>query len=140
MAKIDRMDDRQMYDVPLYPIGVVADLLEVYPGTIRAWERYGVIQPARRSGRRFYSENDLKRLRFIQGLMEEGLNLPAIRYHLRFYPCWNSDGCPSCMYRCDHAECAKPCWKEEGAYCHLWTTEDLCSKCEFHPKLEIEKP
>lgn len=131
------MGERPTQDVALYPIGVVADLLNVHPATMRAWERFGVIQPARRSGRRFYSDNDLKQLRFIQRMTEEGLNLPAIRYQLRFYPCWHSDGCPSCMYRSDNTECTKPCWKEEGAYCQVWATEDLCSKCEFQPKQKL---
>lgn len=50
----------------LYPIGIVSELINVHPETIRVWERYGVIQPGRRGGKRFYSENDLARLRFIQ--------------------------------------------------------------------------
>jgi len=54
-----------MQNRPVYPIGIVSELLNVHPETIRVWERYGVIKPKRRSGRRYYSETDLKRLRFI---------------------------------------------------------------------------
>ena len=120
-----------MKNLPVFPIGVVSELLNVHPETIRVWERYGVVKPQRRSGRRFYSENDLKRLRFIQRLIAEELNLPAIRHYLRLYPCWQLDGCPACMHRSELAECSKPCWKEEGAYCQAYGDEDTCSNCEF---------
>jgi len=120
-----------MKNLPLFPIGVVSELLNVHPETVRVWERYGVVKPQRRSGKRFYSETDLKRLRFIQGLIKEELNLPAIRYYLRFYPCWQLGDCPACMHRSELAACAKPCWKEEGVYCQAYGNEDTCSNCEF---------
>ena len=120
-----------MSELPLFPIGVVSELLHVHPETIRVWERNGVIKPQRRSGRRFYSETDLKRLRFIQKLMTKELNLPAIRYYLRLYPCWQLDGCPACMHRSELTTCGKPCWKEEGTYCLVNGNEDTCSKCVF---------
>ena len=125
-----------MQNRPVYTIGVVSELLNLHPETIRVWERYGVIKPQRRSGKRFYSENDLKRLRFIKRLIAEELNLPAIRYYLHLYPCWQQNGCPSCMHRSELAVCAKPCWKEEGAYCQAYGTEDACSKCEFRAELQ----
>ena len=125
-----------MNDLPVFPIGVVSELLNVHPETVRVWERYGVIKPRRRSGRRFYSETDLKRLRFIRRLISEELNLPAIRHYLRLYPCWQRDGCPACMHRSKLAVCAKPCWKEEGIYCQVNGTEDTCSSCEFRIELE----
>ena len=121
-----------MKKLPLFTIGIVSELINVHPETIRVWERRGGIKPQRRSGRRFYSETDLKRLRFIQKLMAEDLNLPAIRYYLRLYPCWQmDDGCPACMHRSELAVCAKPCWKEEGTYCQAYGNEDSCSKCDY---------
>ena len=100
---------------PVYPIGVVADLLGVHPETIRVWERSGVIEPPeRRSGKRFYSDEDLKRLQFVQKLISEGLNLPAINHYLQLYPCWTMHDCPGCMRRTQNAGCAKPCWREDG--------------------------
>lgn len=116
---------------PLYPIGVIAELLNVHPETIRIWERYGVVNPGRRSGKRYYSENDLKRLRFIQHLIEEGLNLPAIRHYLKLYPCWAMEGCPGCMQQSQRIGCAKLCWKEEGTYCQVSGNEDMCATCKF---------
>lgn len=124
-----------MQSRPVYPIGIVAELLSVHPETIRVWERHGLVQPQRRGGKRFYSENDLKRLRFVQGLIGQELNLPSIRYFLRVYPCWQLDDCPTCMHRSEVVWCAKPCWKEEGTYC-LVSAQDSCSKCEFRRELK----
>ena len=121
-----------MSDIPVYPIGVIAELLDVHVETIRTWERSGVIRPPqRRGGKRFYSEEDLKRLHFIHRLTKEGLNLPAISHYLKLYPCWNMHECPGCMHRSQHAGCSKPCWKEEGTYCAVSDAEDLCSRCQL---------
>ena len=118
-------------DQPVYPIGIISELLNVHPETIRVWERYGIIQPKRRSSKRFYSEMDLKRLRFIQKLTEEGLNLPAICHYLRLYPCWNVDDCPGCMRKSNENRCAKPCWKEKGIYCEVYGDANACLNCEL---------
>lgn len=48
-----------MQNQPVYPIDIVSELLNVHPETVRVWERYGIIQPQRRGGKRFYSEADL---------------------------------------------------------------------------------
>jgi len=128
-----------MQNRPVYPIGVVSELLNVHPETIRVWERYGVIRPRRRSGKRFYSENDLKRLRFIQRLIAEALNLPAIRHYLRLYPCWQLDDCPACMHASKLLVCGKPCWKEDGTYCQVSGDEDTCSNCEFRREKEQDE-
>ena len=119
-----------MDNTPLYLISIVANLLGVHPETIRVWERNGIISPSRRGRWRFYTNNDLKRLYFIKRLIEEGLNLPAIRHYLRLYPCWHFDNCPACMHR-SSASCAKSCWKEEGAFCNVSVDEDSCSECQF---------
>jgi len=116
---------------PLYPISVVSELLNVHPETIRVWERYGIIKPQRRSGKRFYSDMDLKRLRFIQKMIAEQLNLPAIRHYLQLYPCWYIDYCPSCMRVSKNVSCAKPCWKEQGLFCQVYGNEGLCLECKL---------
>lgn len=123
-----------MLNEPVYPIGVISDLLSVHPETVRVWEKHGVVHPKRRSGKRFYSDLDLKRLRFIKKLIDEGLNLPAIRYFLRLYPCWQSDGCPHCMHGSRDTQCSKQCWKEEGVYCQVSGTEDVCHDCELRTR------
>lgn len=115
---------------PLYPIGIVSELLNVHPETLRQWEKSGVIKVQRRGSKRFFSDNDLKRLQFLQQLMSEGLNLPAIRYYLRLYPCWEESECPNCMRVSEIPGCTKPCWKEPESYC--WSTgEEACRTCTY---------
>jgi MerR family transcriptional regulator/heat shock protein HspR len=125
-------------NLPLFPMGVVSELLKVHPETIRVWERYGIIKPQRRSGKRFYSEIDLLRLRFIKRLITDKLNLPAIRHYLRLYPCWQMDDCPSCMQVSKLIACAKPCWKEENVYCQVSGNEETCLNCEFQKQHAAE--
>jgi MerR family transcriptional regulator/heat shock protein HspR len=125
---------KNMENLPVFPISVVSEMFKVHPETLRVWEKHGVIDPQRRSGRRFYSETDLKKLRFIQGLMAQGLNLPAISHYLLLYPCWQLDSCPACMHRTRLVVCAKPCWKEEGTYCQAYGDEDTCADCELRDK------
>lgn len=69
------------YDEPVYVISVAADLADMHPQTLRAYEREGLIDPARTSGNtRRYSQRDIDRLRFIRHLtQEEGLNLAGVR-------------------------------------------------------------
>ncbi len=121
----------------VYPLGVVAEMLDVHPETIRQWEKGDVVgHPQRRSGKRFYSDEDLKRLRFIRKLTVEGLNLPAIRHYLQLYPCWKMHECPGCMHQTQNAGCAKPCWKEEGTFCFVSSDDDMCAGCQLNDNQE----
>lgn len=69
------------YDEPVYVISVAADLADLHPQTLRAYEREELLTPARTSGNtRRYSQRDIDRLRFIRHLtQEEGLNLSGVR-------------------------------------------------------------
>jgi MerR family transcriptional regulator, heat shock protein HspR len=124
-----------MSNQPLYTIGIISELLDVHPETIRVWERSGLINPKRRNTKRVFSDNDLKRMRFIQRLMNDGLNVPGISFFLRLYPCWEGGDCPVCMRQTLETECAKPCWKEENTFCHVSMSENACAECR-HPKPE----
>lgn len=115
---------------PLYTIGVVAEMLGIHPETIRVWEASGVVKPPqRRSGKRFYSENDLERLRFIHKLADEGLTQRAMIYYLRLYPCWKTTDCFGCLHSSKQSGSTKPCWREEDSYCQVANLEDLCAGC-----------
>lgn len=71
-------DDRRTRAV--YVISVAAELAGVHPQTLRAYERKGLLDPSRtQGGGRRFSEQDLDRLRLIQGLTNEGLNLEGVR-------------------------------------------------------------
>ncbi|MDD4465323.1 MAG: MerR family transcriptional regulator [Dehalococcoidales bacterium] len=116
-------------EIPLYPISSVAELLEVHPETIRIWEKHGIIKPQRKGGKRFYTETDLKRLIFIKKLLDDHLNLPAIRHYLKLYPCWYMQDCPRCMRSSKYGICSKPCWKEEGTFCQVSADQNSCANC-----------
>ena len=66
-------------DEPCYVISVAARMLDVHPQTLRRYEEMGLIQPARVSGKRFYSPNDVERLQKISRLIEDlGVNLAGV--------------------------------------------------------------
>lgn len=116
---------------PLYPIGIVSELLNVQPETLRQWGNSGIINVQRRSGKRYFSDFDLRRLKFLQQLLNEGLNIPAIRHYLKLYPCWVNIECPNCMRITKVPSCAKPCWKEPGSFCWLIGEEEACKNCAY---------
>jgi MerR family transcriptional regulator/heat shock protein HspR len=69
------------YDESVFVISVAADLADMHPQTLRAYEREGLITPSRTEGNtRRYSQRDIDRLRFIRHLtQDEGLNLAGVR-------------------------------------------------------------
>jgi len=68
----------------VYVISVAAELAGVHPQTLRNYERSGLLDPSRTAGgSRRFSERDLARLRRIQELTSEGLNLEGVRQVLR---------------------------------------------------------
>ena len=61
-------------------ISVAAELAGMHPQTLRQYDRLGLVSPARTSGRgRRYSRRDVERLRRVQALSQEGVNLEGIR-------------------------------------------------------------
>jgi MerR family transcriptional regulator, heat shock protein HspR len=63
----------------VYGISVASDLLGIGPQSLRAYEREGLLTPARTDGgTRRYSDNDLDRVRRITELLDAGLNLAGI--------------------------------------------------------------
>lgn len=67
-------------DRAVYVISVAAELAGMHPQTLRQYDRLGLVSPARTSGRgRRYSHRDVQRLRRVQALSQEGVNLEGIR-------------------------------------------------------------
>lgn len=63
----------------VYIISVAAELTGVHPQTLRVYERKGLVAPARTGGMsRRYSEADLERVRRVQELTNDGLNLAGV--------------------------------------------------------------
>jgi len=68
----------------LFIISVAARLVDLHPSTLRKYERCGLLEPCRMSGRlRLYSPEDISRLRQIKNLVEEqGINLAGVELAL----------------------------------------------------------
>ena len=67
-------------DTPVYVISVAAELSNMHPQTLRAYDRLGLVSPGRSQGRgRRYSMRDILALREIQRLSREGINLNGIK-------------------------------------------------------------
>ena len=66
-------------DHGVYGISVAAELSGVAVQSLRLYERYGLLTPARsEGGTRLYSADDLARLRRISALVDAGINLAGI--------------------------------------------------------------
>ncbi len=67
-------------DTAVYVISVAAELAGVHPQTLRIYERKGLVNPARTGGgSRRYSDRDIARLRRVQELTDDGLNLAGVK-------------------------------------------------------------
>jgi len=130
-----------MSSLPLYPIGIVAEILAVHPETLRVWDRESLVQPSRRRGMRCYSDADLLRLLFVKHLLdEEGFNLAGVRGYIRLYHCWSVDDCGPCQ-KAIAEDNGKPCWKRPGMYCGLAVDESLlCTGCSQRRNAETTLP
>ncbi len=69
----------------VYVISVAARILEMHPQTMRKYERFGLVAPARMGPlRRLYSDQDIARLRLINHLVRDlGLNLAGVELSLK---------------------------------------------------------
>jgi MerR family transcriptional regulator/heat shock protein HspR len=64
----------------VFMISVAAELAQMHPQTLRMYEARGLIEPKRSpKGTRLYSQDDVEKLRRIQGMTSElGLNLAGV--------------------------------------------------------------
>ena len=74
-TSVNRSDRRAVYI-----ISVAAELAGVHPQTLRIYGRKGLVRPHRTRGNtRRYSEADIHRLRRVQRLTQEGVNLAGAK-------------------------------------------------------------
>jgi len=67
-------------DRGVFMISVAAELAHMHPQTLRIYEARGLIRPKRSpKNTRLYSQRDVERLRRIQQLTTEGLNLAGVQ-------------------------------------------------------------
>jgi MerR family transcriptional regulator/heat shock protein HspR len=113
---------------PLYIISSAADLLGVHPRTLHLYEEKGLIAPARKGNRRFYSDNDLEWIRNIRHLIhKEGLNLEGLRRLLALISMLQFQGASKALQnQCrSYVNRLSPCW-EEGS------NEFDCHDCSIY--------
>ncbi|OKY76585.1 MAG: hypothetical protein BM485_05005 [Desulfobulbaceae bacterium DB1] len=82
-------------DLPIYPIGVAAKLLNVHPRTLRIYEAEGLIKPAHRGSRRMFSPNDIRWIECLRSMIhDQGISIPGLKKLLSLIPCWEVGNCP----------------------------------------------
>lgn len=124
----------------IYTIGVAAKLLGLSTHTLRLYEREGLILPKRTgTNRRLYSEVEIEKVRDIRRMIvDEGLNIAAIRHLLALIPCWKlRDGyCGECSDDCAALKTVdKPCWSSTEKCLHQLETCRQCSVYVLSTKL-----
>ena len=137
-SHIKELTEQERKEKPLYPIGVVSELLGTTDQTLRIYEKHGLVRPARRNKNRFYSENDVKWLRCVRDLIHvKKISIEGIKKLLEYAPCWEITDCPEerkkgCSAFIDRT---KPCWELKRMYC-----KESGKKCEdcivFLPKVK----
>ena len=128
---LKELTDEEKKGMPLYPIGVVAELLGTTDQTLRLYEKHGLIHPARRNKNRFYSENNIKWLRCLRDLIHiKKISIEGIKKLLEYAPCWEITECPEDRKkRCTALiNKAKPCWELNRMICNQEAGK-VCEDC-----------
>ena len=118
------MDD----NLPIYIISSAADVLGVHPRTLHLYEEKGLIAPARKGNRRFYSANDLQWIRTVRHLIHQGgLNLEGLRRLLALTALLEfQDAPPEIQAQCGaFVGRVSPCWQKGLA-------ELACHRCAVY--------
>ena len=119
-------------DLPVYPMGVAAQLLKVHPRTLRIYESEGLISPKRKGGKRMFSKNDLRRIECLRELIhDENISIPGIKKLLEFTPCYRLKNCPEETQKrcCELSGRKRKCWEFTKKTC-----EKSCKNCEIYLK------
>ncbi len=132
MKKIKKeMTEKEKASTPLYPIGIVAELIGTTDQTLRLYEKHGLIKPARRNKNRYYSENDIKWLRCLRDLIHNRkISIQGIKKLLDYAPCWEITECSderrnNCTAYVDKT---KPCWELNRLICNRESGK-ICEDC-----------
>jgi MerR family transcriptional regulator/heat shock protein HspR len=135
------VSEEEKKDMPLYPIGIVAELMGTTDQTLRLYEKHGLIKPARRNKNRFYSENDIKWLRCVRELIHnKKISIEGIKRLLEYAPCWEITNCSedtknSCSAYIDRT---KPCWELNRLICNTKSGR-ICEDCIVYISAQSKK-
>ncbi len=117
-------------NLPAYPIGIAAQILNVHPRTLRIYEAEGLVKPRRISGKRMFSQNDIVWIDCLRKLIhDENISIPGIKKLLEYAPCWKLKNCSAQV----RSECLalrerkKNCWEFSQNTC-----EKSCLNCDVY--------
>lgn len=119
---------------PIYPISVAAKLLSVHPRTLRIYENEGLVKPARKGTKRYYSNDDIEWVQCLRNLIhDKGISIPGIKLLLELTPCWEIKKCPpEVRERCSaFVDPSVPCWLRSHSSC---AQDKVCEQCEVYIK------
>ena len=139
MKKVFAEEEKK--DMPLYTIGIVAELIGTTEQTLRLYDKHGLIKPARRNKNRFYSENDIKWLKCIRGLIhDKKISIKGIKKLLDYAPCWEITSCPKeRKEQCSaYTDKNKPCWELSRMICNKKSGK-TCEDCVIFLSKKIPK-
>lgn len=131
---LEFIEEKEKKDMPLYTIGVVAELMGTTNQTLRLYEKHGLIKPSRKNKNRFYSENDIRWLFCLRELIHtKKISIEGIKKLLNYAPCWEITACPKdrknkCLAYIDRV---KPCWELNEMICSRRSDskENRCEDC-----------
>jgi MerR family transcriptional regulator/heat shock protein HspR len=125
------LTEEERKEMPLYPIGIVAELIGTTDQTLRLYEKHGLIKPARRNKNRYYSENDIKWLRCVRELIHnKKISIEGIKRLLDYAPCWEITACSDDRKnKCSaYIDRTKPCWELNRMICNT-ASGRICEDC-----------
>ena len=120
---------------PIYPISVAAKLLDVHPRTLRIYEEEGLVKPARKGNKRYFSNDDLEWIRCLRDLIhDKGISIPGIKLLLELTPCWEIKHCPpEIRDKCSaYMDRSMPCWERASTACAKELKQ--CESCDVFLK------
>ena len=127
----EEISEKEWQSLPLYPIGVAAELVGTSKQTLRLYENFGLIKPSRRNKDRYYSKNDIQWIQCLRNLLhEKKYSIEAVKKLLEYAPCWELKDCPAEI----REECStyititKPCWELNKAICKK-ASDKICENC-----------
>lgn len=125
------ISEKEWQNLPLYPIGVVAELVGTSKQTLRLYENFGLIKPSRRNKNRYYSKNDIKWILCLRNLIhEKKLSIEGVKKLLEYAPCWELKECSiEARDACSaYTTVTKPCWELNKAICKR-VSGKICENC-----------
>jgi MerR family transcriptional regulator/heat shock protein HspR len=141
MVRKREISEQEKMEMPLYPIGVVAELVGTTDQTLRLYEKHGLIKPARRNKNRFYSENDIKWVGCIRDLIHnKKISIEGIKKLLEFAPCWEITQCSEeRKSKCSaYIDKTKPCWELNRMICNRESGK-ICEDCVVYISQKLKK-